>query len=232
MLVIVLALDTATAATTVALVGEGLSIEITEIDARRHAEVLPVIVRRLLADSGLALADIGIVACGVGPGPFTGLRVGVAFARTVATGLGVPVVGACTLDVIAMGGPGRGSLTVVTRHRRAEVAWATYEKGDGIARIGGPLIVPEASFDRVGTVIGDIPDVQVPARPSSAVLGSLVLARLAAGEPLPADISWPEDAAGGSGASAERVLSERAAAGLRLLPALPLYLRRPDAVPA
>lgn len=229
---IVLALDTATAATTAALVGEGLRIESTEVDARRHAEALPVIVRALLADSGVGRRDLDLIACGVGPGPFTGLRVGVAFARAMAIGLGVPVVGACTLDVIASGSTARGPLTVVTRHRRAEVAWATYEKGDGIERTGGPLIAPESSFERLGTVIGDIADVDVPAQPSSADLGALVLARRAAGEPFPADIPWPEDAAGGSGAPAERILGERAAAGLRLLPALPLYLRRPDAVPA
>ena len=229
---IVLALDTATAATTVALVGEGLRDESTEVDARRHAEALPVLVRRLLADSGVGLADVGLIACGVGPGPFTGLRVGVSFARATAAGLGVPVVGACTLDVIASGSMAGGPLTVVTRHRRAEVAWATYAKGDGIERTSGPLIAPEASFERLGTVVGDIPDVDVPARPSSAELGALVLARLAAGEPIPARISWPHDAAGGSGAPAERILAGRAAAGLQLLPALPLYLRRPDAVPA
>jgi tRNA threonylcarbamoyl adenosine modification protein YeaZ len=81
--VLVLALDTSTALTTVALVASGGDVlaESSHLDARRHAEVLPRLVRDVLASSGATPADLDLLAVGVGPGPFTGLRVGVAFAR-------------------------------------------------------------------------------------------------------------------------------------------------------
>ena len=81
-----LALDTATALTTVAVVstpGEVLA-EASHLDARRHAEALPRLVREALDVSGVAPGDLDLIAVGVGPGPFTGLRVGVAFARATA----------------------------------------------------------------------------------------------------------------------------------------------------
>jgi tRNA threonylcarbamoyl adenosine modification protein YeaZ len=240
--VIALALDTATAATTVAVVdGSDVLAEAGHHDARGHAEALPRLVREVLHNAHLDATDVDLVACGVGPGPFTGLRVGVAFARAVGAGLAIPVVGACTLDVIALGQSETGPLTVVTRHRRGEVAWATYDDGrrtrssTGAAvptRRAGPLIVADDAFERRGLVVGDIDGVDAAALPSAGDLGILAIARLAAGEALPAPIAWPEDAATGSGEPAERMLANLADEGTWLLPALPLYLRRPDAVPA
>jgi tRNA threonylcarbamoyl adenosine modification protein YeaZ len=98
--VLVLALDTSTALTTVALVASGGDVlaESSHLDARRHAEMLPRLVRDVLASSGSTPADLGLLAVGVGPGPFTGLRVGVAFARAAAHARGIPVVGAMSLD--------------------------------------------------------------------------------------------------------------------------------------
>ena len=112
----VLALDTATALTTVAVVsssGEVLA-EASHLDARRHAEVLPRLVREVLSAAGTPPAQLDLIAVGVGPGPFTGLRVGVTFARATAHALGIPAVGAMTLDVIARGHTGRdaGPFTV------------------------------------------------------------------------------------------------------------------------
>jgi tRNA threonylcarbamoyladenosine biosynthesis protein TsaB len=237
--VIILAIDTATAVTSAAIVGDPVRggtpcSELSRSDARRHAEALPQLVRRLLEDCGVGPGDIDVVACGVGPGPFTGLRVGVTFARAMALGLGVPCVGVCSLDVIAHGvaDPPRTGMTVVTQHRRAEVAWATYTNDIPLRRTSGPLIVPAQSFDREGLVVGDAPSVDVVAYPSTAVMGSLVLSRLAAGEQPPVDRAWPEDSANGSGMPASVLLEALAARGDWLLPALPLYLRRPDAVPA
>ncbi|MGA1595685.1 MAG: tRNA (adenosine(37)-N6)-threonylcarbamoyltransferase complex dimerization subunit type 1 TsaB [Candidatus Nanopelagicales bacterium] len=240
----ILGIDTATASTAVAVTdaqGRVMS-EVSHRDPRRHAEVLPALVREVLAASDTTPADLDLIAVGVGPGPFTGLRVGVSFARAMAHALDVPVVGAMTLDVIARaqagqpdrGGfadpPGADGMTVVTRSRRVEVAWATYD-AEG-QRLEGPLVLPDSDYPRVGRVVGDVDGVDVSAYPSAAILCELVHAQLAAGEPLPADRSWPEDAAAGTGGPTATALSEMAAAGLVLLPALPLYLRRPDAVPA
>lgn len=234
----VLALDTATALTTVAVVsssGETLA-ECSHLDARRHAEVLPRLVREALATARVMPADLDLVAVGVGPGPFTGLRVGVAFARATAHALGVPAVGAMSLDVIARGRVDipAGPFTVVTRSRRVEVAWAAYDAPmhGRLQRVDGPLIQPDPGFPRRGPVIGDVDGVDEVALPAAADLGRLVRERMAAGEPLPGDRAWPEDSSDGSGAPTAHLLSSLASEDRWLLPALPLYLRRPDAVPA
>jgi tRNA threonylcarbamoyl adenosine modification protein YeaZ len=230
--VLVLALDTSTALTTIALVapdGDVLA-ESSHMDARRHAEVLPRLVRDVLVASGSTPADLGLLAVGVGPGPFTGLRVGVAFARATAHARGIPVVGAMSLDVIARARHDEGPFTVVTRSRRVEVAWAAYD-GSRV-RIDGPLIQPDPGYPRHGLVVGDVESVDVTVRPSAADLAALVLERIAAGESLPDDREWPEDAADGSGVPTASLLADLASQDRWLLPALPLYLRRPDAVPA
>lgn len=229
---LVLALDTSTALTTVALVASGGKVlaESSHLDARRHAEVLPRLVRDVLAASGATPADLDLLAVGVGPGPFTGLRVGVAFARATAHGRGIPVVGAMSLDVIARARHDEGPFTVVTRSRRVEVAWAAYD-GSRV-RIDGPLIQPDPGYPRHGLVVGDVEGVDVVARPSAADLAVLVQERIASGESLPDDREWPEDAADGSGVPTASLLADLASQDRWLLPALPLYLRRPDAVPA
>ena len=234
----VLSLDTATARTTVAVVSSSGDVlaEASHLDARRHAEVLPRLVREVLTAAGTTPSQLDLIAVGVGPGPFTGLRVGVTFARATAHALGIPAVGAMTLDVIARGQSGRdpGPFTVVTRSRRVEVAWAAYDdalRGE-IHRVEGPLILPNPGYPRRGRVIGDVDGVDELALPAAADLARLVLERVEAGETLPGDRHWPEDASGGSGAPTASLLAALASEGRWLLPALPLYLRRPDAVPA
>ncbi|MEY3732973.1 MAG: tRNA ((37)-N6)-threonylcarbamoyltransferase complex dimerization subunit type 1 TsaB [Actinomycetota bacterium] len=229
---LILGIDTATALTTVALSRDDAHpiASAKHLDARRHAEVLPRLVRQVLDDSGLSPGDLDLVAVGVGPGPFTGLRVGVTFARAMAHALGIPVVGAVTLDVVARAHPHPEGTTVVSRSRRVEVAWATYD-GDA-RRLEGPLILPDQDYPRLGCVVGDVEGVDDVAYPSAAVLCELVRDRLDEGESLPNDRSWPEDVAAGTGGPTAAALGQFAAAGQSLLPALPLYLRRPDAVPA
>ena len=233
-----LALDTATALTTVAVMssrGDVLA-EASHLDARRHAEALPRLVREALESAKVAAASLDLIAVGVGPGPFTGLRVGVSFARATAHALGIPAVGAMSLDIVARGwAEGHaGPFTVVTRSRRVEVAWAAYDAGTpgALRRIAGPLIEPDPGYPRRGSVIGDVEGVDEVTRPAAKDLGRLVLDQIAAGEPLPRDRAWPEDASDGSGAPTASLLASRASEDRWLLPALPLYLRRPDAVPA
>lgn len=238
-----LALDTATALTTVAVLSSSSDVlaEASHLDPRHHAEALPRLVRETLDFAGVAPGDLDLIAVGVGPGPFTGLRVGVSFARATAHALGIPTVGVMTLDAIARGWSARGrtgnhagTFTVVTRSRRVEVAWATYASGahGSLERIGGPLIQPDPGFPRQGRVIGDVDGVDEVARPAAADLGRLALERIATGESLPGDREWPEDASDGSGAPTAALLASLESEGRWLLPALPLYLRRPDAVPA
>jgi tRNA threonylcarbamoyl adenosine modification protein YeaZ len=134
---IVLAIDTATPAVTAGIVRVGETVEVlaevVTLDARAHAECLTPNVLAALADCGLTMTDLTGVVVGCGPGPFTGLRVGMATAAAYGHALGVPVHGVCSLD--AIGGLTDGDVLVVTDARRREVYWARYR--DGI-RVDGP----------------------------------------------------------------------------------------------
>ncbi|WNG83153.1 tRNA (adenosine(37)-N6)-threonylcarbamoyltransferase complex dimerization subunit type 1 TsaB [Mycobacterium sp. ITM-2016-00316] len=152
---IVLALDTATPAVTAGIVEVGATIatlaEWTIVDARAHAERLTPNVIAALADSGKTMADLEAVVVGCGPGPFTGLRVGMATAAAYGQALGIPVHGVCTLDAIARAT--RGEVLVVTDARRREVYWARYRDG---VRVAGPAVnaAAEVNADGVQAVAG------------------------------------------------------------------------------
>lgn len=103
------------------------------VDAQAHAELLTPNVLGAVADSGLTLGAIDAVVVGCGPGPFTGLRVGMATAAAYGHALAVPVFGVCSLDGI--GNQTRGEVLVVTDARRREVYWARYRDG---VRLDGP----------------------------------------------------------------------------------------------
>ncbi|MDZ7885624.1 MAG: tRNA (adenosine(37)-N6)-threonylcarbamoyltransferase complex dimerization subunit type 1 TsaB [Mycobacterium sp.] len=152
---IVLALDTATPAVTAAIVEVGATIvtlaERTIVDARAHAERLTPNVIAALAEGGKDMADLDAVVVGCGPGPFTGLRVGMATAAAYGQALGIPVRGVCTLDAIARAT--RGEVLVVTDARRREVYWARYRDG---LRVAGPAVnaAAEVNVDGVQLVAG------------------------------------------------------------------------------
>jgi tRNA threonylcarbamoyl adenosine modification protein YeaZ len=139
----VLAIDTATPAVTAGVVVDGeLVAERVTFDPRAHAERITPNVLGALADAGFRMADLGAVVVGCGPGPFTGLRVGMATAAAYGHALGIPVYGVCSLD--AIGGQTTGETLVVTDARRREVYWARYRDG---VRIGGPAVDAPASVD-------------------------------------------------------------------------------------
>jgi tRNA threonylcarbamoyl adenosine modification protein YeaZ len=133
---LVLAIDTATPAVTAGVVKlDGIDVlaERVTVDARAHAETLTPNVLAALHDAGLTVDDLGAVVVGCGPGPFTGLRVGMATAAAYGHALGIPVHGVCSLD--AIGVDTRGDVLVVTDARRREVYWARYRDG---VRVDGP----------------------------------------------------------------------------------------------
>ena len=146
---LVLALDTATPAVTAGVVAHGGRLDVlaerVTFDARAHAERLTPNVLAALADAGLRMADLDAVVVGCGPGPFTGLRVGMATAAAYGHALGVPVHGVCSLD--AIGGQTTGETLVVTDARRREVYWARYRDG---VRIDGPSVNAPADVDPGG----------------------------------------------------------------------------------
>ncbi len=142
---LVLALDTATPAVTAGIVRlEDLTVlaERVTLDARAHAERLTPNVLAALADAALTMADLDAVVVGCGPGPFTGLRAGMATAAAYGHALGIPVRGVCSLD--AIGVRTSGDVLVVTDARRREVYWARYRDG---FRMEGPGVNAPADVD-------------------------------------------------------------------------------------
>ncbi|MGH3355595.1 MAG: tRNA (adenosine(37)-N6)-threonylcarbamoyltransferase complex dimerization subunit type 1 TsaB, partial [Nocardioidaceae bacterium] len=124
---LLLAFDTATPAVTVALHdGRDVLARHTEVDAMRHGELLAPGIATVLERSGVNRRELTDVAVGVGPGPFTGLRVGLVTARTLGLVLGVRVHGVCTLDVLAAESGLTEPFVVATDARRKEVYWASY----------------------------------------------------------------------------------------------------------
>lgn len=204
---LLLALDTATPAVTVALHdGTDVVASSAQVDARRHGELLLPAVDRLLAVAGLRLDAVTGIVVGVGPGPYTGLRVGLMTADTFGLALGVPVYGLCTLDGLAYASDLEGPFVVATDARRKEVYWARY--ADARTRLSGPAVDRPADIaDEVAGLpaVGAgallypdaFPNAHEPEHVSAAALAGLAVERLAAGEELPAP--------------------------------RPLYLRRPDA---
>lgn len=151
---LVLALDSATPTLVAGLARWSLGAE-AEVLAERavpsgtqHAELLTPAIQGVLADAGLTMTDLDALVVGLGPGPFTGLRVGVVTAAALADALGRPVVGVCSLDAV-----GSGARTVVTDARRKEVYWATYA-ADG-SRTDGPAVVRPAELAADGPYVGD-----------------------------------------------------------------------------
>jgi tRNA threonylcarbamoyl adenosine modification protein YeaZ len=136
----VLAIDTSTNRTSVAVV-DGATVLFNEFhdDPLAHGEVLPAIVSRALKVS----PSIDLVAVGMGPGPFTGLRVGIAFAQSFALARGIDWRGICSLDVIAAAINGPEFIATIDA-RRKEVFWAKYEDGKriGDVEVSSPLSLP------------------------------------------------------------------------------------------
>jgi tRNA threonylcarbamoyl adenosine modification protein YeaZ len=154
---VLLALDTATPAVTVAVAdGERILAERTTVDARRHGELLAPAIEAVLRDAGLDRRDLMRIGVGVGPGPFTGLRVGLVTARTLGAVLGIEVVGVCSLDVLALGAGLAGEFRVVTDARRREVHWAAYDGRDPArpVRTAGPFVATPADAAYDGPAVG------------------------------------------------------------------------------
>lgn len=210
---IVLAIDTATTDLVAGLVevGEGGQQDSTPqtlaqrvVSTRSHNELLVPTVMELLGEAGHEFGDLGAVVVGCGPGPFTGLRVGMATASAFGQALGIPVHGVCTHDAVAAQ-IGSDAL-VVTDARRREVYWAQYRSG---TRTAGPDVIAPAALEAktpvgVLSVPENLREQLTPELAASAETVTYVT-------PLPAGLVAVADL----DADPE--------------PLVPLYLRRPDA---
>ena len=211
---LLLAFDTATPAVTAAI-GESapdgaftLRASASSVDARRHGELLAPTLRDLTREAGLTLADLDAIAVGIGPGPYTGLRVGLATAHALSDGLGIPCHGVATLDTLAFATGRDTPFVAMTDARRKEVFWARYD--DHRTRAGEVEVVRPAELDTGGfplvgdgarmyaDVFGGTAAAPEPLLPDAAAMAELALGRLHSGEGLPEP--------------------------------RPLYLRRPDAI--
>ena len=170
-----MAIDTS-AGTSVALVGEGIVAEAATADTRSHAEHIGVFIDRVLTDAGVSPSEVTAVVVGIGSGPFTGLRVGIAAAIAFAIGRGIPLYGIPSHDAVAVG---RETCTVVTDVRRRELAWTTYR--DGVA-IDGPRLTSEATL-ATDVDLGTFPEVRADVI-SAAVLATAAQVRIDRGDDL------------------------------------------------
>jgi tRNA threonylcarbamoyl adenosine modification protein YeaZ len=128
----VLAIDTSTARTSVAIIDHGAVLYSGYRDgAAAHGPSLPALVQE-----ALAVSEVDEVVVGMGPGPFTGLRVGIAFAQSFALAREIPVRGVCSLDAIAAQIQ-EADFIITVDARRKEVYWARYSNG---VRVGEPAV--------------------------------------------------------------------------------------------
>ena len=212
---LVLGLDTSSPAIGVALVeleqgldGDarwGRQADWQVVDARAHGELLATGVRAVLQELGARPRDVGAVAVGLGPGPYTGLRVGVMTAGAFADAASVPVYGSCSLDAV-----GGGDRVGAADARRKEVYWARYAGG---ARVEGPAV--ERPADLAARLQGT---------------GARLVGAGAVLHPELFDGPVDERAVHPSGPSLVRLAADRVLAGAPSEALTPLYLRRPDAV--
>ena len=200
-----LTLDSATPLVTVALHdGSDVVAELVADRPMKHGEQLAPLIASALESAGIVRQDLTAIGVGVGPGPFTGLRVGLVTARTLGFVLEVPVYGVCSLDVLAVEAVSTGAVSseflVATDARRKEVYLASYSSTG--ERLDGPSVVKPADAASSLPVVGEgavlypssFPTAVGPTRPSAGWLARVVA-------------------------------DERA----ELLDPEPLYLRRPDA---
>jgi tRNA threonylcarbamoyl adenosine modification protein YeaZ len=149
---LLLALDTSTVVNVGLARGERVLATATVADQMAHAEQLMPLISDCLDDAGVPPGDLGRLVVGLGPGPFTGLRVGVATAQVLSYALQLELRGVCSLDVLAaqFSGVSAGDFIVATDARRREVYWAQY-RADG-ARLGEPRVSPPSDVPRLPTI--------------------------------------------------------------------------------
>lgn len=154
----VLGIDTSGPFCTAGLAGpDGVSAERSVRGLKIHSVRLLPLIEELLDDAGLLTKDLGGVAVAAGPGSFTGLRIGLTTARTLAQVLDVPVVGVSSLEVLVYPLCGVRRVWALVPARRGEVYAALYDCGGGVPERVFPTAVLE-----IGRLLGMVKDVAEP----------------------------------------------------------------------
>lgn len=213
---LVLAIESATSCVGCALgTPAGVLASTHSTRGRHHAESLAPQIQQVVAEAGAVIADIEMIAVDVGPGLYTGLRVGITTARAMAHTLSVPMLAVTSVEAIAHANRNSGALTVAIDARRGEVFHSTFV------------------FDSTGAMTGSEPGVatadQVDTRESTIVVGdgALVYAESFARLGLTVDVDavhlpMPEAVLELAVSRLDKAVDPTAIE--------PLYLRRPDAV--
>jgi tRNA threonylcarbamoyladenosine biosynthesis protein TsaB len=206
---IVLSLDTALGACSAAVVRDGVTLAAaSEPMLRGHQERLAPLVQEIMQAAGLPFSAIDRVGVTVGPGSFTGLRVGLAFAKGLALALGRPCVGVGTLEALAASEPGPGLTFAAIDARRGQVYLQAFSGGQSVM---APDVLPVETAAARLAEFSPGPDTLIVGSGAPLLEGLVPGARIIAREaPDPAALA-------------------RLAGAKPPAPARPLYLRAPDA---
>ena len=233
---VMVAMDTSSPASSVAILdGDVLLAHEVHVDARHHAEVLAVLVQEALKAAGSP--KVTSVAVGVGPGAYTGLRVGVSSAQAYGLGWEVPVFGVCSLDAMALAASDYvdSSFACAIDARRKEIYWAHYDSSG--ERVSGPHVQRPGEIDgniRALPWFGDIAaeylellhtqSADSVAYPDARDVARYAFHHVQSGSMM-SDVRAELSVHGhDDGSTASALL------GQHLLAPFPLYVRRPDAV--
>jgi len=181
-----------------------------ELVNNKHGEVLAAFIDEALREAGASAADLGAIGVGLGPGPFTGLRVGIMTAAAMSDALGVPAYGICSLDVVARTQATTDPFVVVSDARRKQLYWAVYNEAGGREdgpEIGSPQDIAQHLQGRVTDVVGP-----------ASTLYAAAFAGFRLAEP-----RWPDAWQIAEHAWMQRQIDRPTEA------LTPMYLRRPDA---
>ncbi len=237
-----LALDTSTTWSSIAIVDGSDVLGVRELAGVNPGEIVVATIDELLRESGVERSQLRQINVGVGPGPYTSTRVGVAIARTLGFALAIEVVGVCSHDAIAAEVVATSSrsehFVVATDARRSEIYWAKYSAAG--RRISGPGVGKPATvargnadtsgwfgngLDRHPMVVEEFGlEVAEPSHPGARWIAAVARDALAVGGTVPASQPLLADHAAGSATSLD--------GSAVLFAPYPLYLRRPDAVPS
>lgn len=238
-----LAIDTSTAWSSIALMDGERAVASDEMHGVNPGDAVVSRIDQLLRGVDVGRESLTGIVVGVGPGPYTSTRIGVAIARTLGFALGLEVAGVCSHDAVAAQFVGEypevaaDDFIVATDARRREVYWARYD-GEGRRQVGPTVgkpaeVVAAYEYDSfVGNGLDRYPELAAdagitiyqPSHPSARWVAAVAAAALDGGQAIPTTQPVLADHAAGSSLPFDR--------GQRLFAPFPLYLRRPDAVPS